>query len=673
MLRKLLVTLAGAGISDPYLQIIAALMILIISFGLQSFFQPYEPIALDVLDSLGIFCLLCTQILSILYLYVDTSSTLVVNKTVLEYTVTFGLFLMNGIALISFLAGYVIAYLQLDWWSLRCKKREMLWLVEDIEVFGRELAKQLGELEESGAAGGAANEETNEEGRVWYFWKHPTNGKVMTWPPKRARVSKAGDGTTQEVLWVWYDENGNPESTSFKEPQLLERAPIDETREPLPGDRTCLFDFKRMEATPLRTIPRDLGGLSLCCKVQAIRAHKPRGVALTFALTNPAALGDTRAGQSIEMTIRRSEPVAAPDEAELTTIETPRPASKRASTIESAAAPDAGAAATKIEIRYTPSWWDTQGIELGDEVRHPKLGEGVVVEIDYDDTGLVQLEFEAHDTIDGTHQQLRRLDFDLRDWTTLSQSEGFDIARPTGCVDAAAARLQRDLNEAHLRGDEAGIQMLRLELKALTLPSAIKDSLREIRRLMALTGGNTDGAAGEGGEEEEEAGGAEDALADSMDSGDNWFYADDDDEDVLHGPYSVAQLQEWVDDGHFAHTDLVRNGRTGELVELAKVAAVVEGAAAVDESVAPAVVHPRGWSEHDDGDGNIYYNNDHTGKTTFTKPTLPAAPEGWSVHAHGDDGQYYFENDAGDGESQWHHPHDDDPRILQPEETSSSS
>ena len=35
MLRKLLVTLAGAGLSDPYLQIIAALMILIASFGMQ--------------------------------------------------------------------------------------------------------------------------------------------------------------------------------------------------------------------------------------------------------------------------------------------------------------------------------------------------------------------------------------------------------------------------------------------------------------------------------------------------------------------------------------------------------------------------------------------------------------------------------------------------------------
>ena len=88
MLRKLLVTLAGAIITDPYLQVIAALMILIISFGMQSFLQPYDPIALDILDSVAQFCLLCTQILSILYLYVDTASAETlpgVNKVMLEY------------------------------------------------------------------------------------------------------------------------------------------------------------------------------------------------------------------------------------------------------------------------------------------------------------------------------------------------------------------------------------------------------------------------------------------------------------------------------------------------------------------------------------------------------------------------------------------------------------
>ena len=72
----------------------------------------------------------------------------------------------------------------------------------------------------------------------------------------------------------------------------------------------------------------------------------------------------------------------------------------------------------------------------------------------------------------------------------------------------------------------------------------------------------------------------------------------------------------------------------------------------------PAVVHPRGWSEHEH-EGDTYYNNDYTGETTFTKPTLPAAPEGWSVHVHGDEGHHYYQHDADDGGTHWHHPHDD--------------
>ena len=67
MARKLFVTLAGATISDPYLQILAALLILIFSVSAQAYFQPYEPDLLDALDTLGLLSLLATQVLSILY------------------------------------------------------------------------------------------------------------------------------------------------------------------------------------------------------------------------------------------------------------------------------------------------------------------------------------------------------------------------------------------------------------------------------------------------------------------------------------------------------------------------------------------------------------------------------------------------------------------------------
>ena len=67
MARKLFVTLAGATISDPYLQILAALLILIFSVSAQAYFQPYEPDLLDALDTIGLLSLLSTQVLSILY------------------------------------------------------------------------------------------------------------------------------------------------------------------------------------------------------------------------------------------------------------------------------------------------------------------------------------------------------------------------------------------------------------------------------------------------------------------------------------------------------------------------------------------------------------------------------------------------------------------------------
>ena len=67
MARKPFVTLAGATISDPYLQILAALLILIFAVSTQAYFQPYEPDLLDALDTLGLLSLLCTQVLSILY------------------------------------------------------------------------------------------------------------------------------------------------------------------------------------------------------------------------------------------------------------------------------------------------------------------------------------------------------------------------------------------------------------------------------------------------------------------------------------------------------------------------------------------------------------------------------------------------------------------------------
>jgi hypothetical protein len=79
-----------------------------------------------------------------------------------------------------------------------------------------------------------------------------------------------------------------------------------------------------------------------------------------------------------------------------------------------------------------------------------------------------------------------------------------------------------------------------------------------------------------------------------------------------------------------------------------------------------APTHSRGWSERTEANGCTYYQNEHSGVSTYDKPTLPAPPKGWSVHAHGDEGHHYFQHDSSGGGTQWHHPHDDDPSIVQP-------
>ena len=80
-------------------------------------------------------------------------------------------------------------------------------------------------------------------------------------------------------------------------------------------------------------------------------------------------------------------------------------------------------------------------------------------------------------------------------------------------------------------------------------------------------------AASSASEEDRSESDEEDGREDSEEDGDgdNWFYTDDDDETLLHGPYTVAELQEWATAGHFALSDLVRRGRTGTPVELSSV------------------------------------------------------------------------------------------------------
>ena len=72
MLRKLFITLSGSLPRDPYIQISIALMILVCSMMLQALVQPYESTWMNVMDVVSLTVLIFTQVLSILYLYLDT-------------------------------------------------------------------------------------------------------------------------------------------------------------------------------------------------------------------------------------------------------------------------------------------------------------------------------------------------------------------------------------------------------------------------------------------------------------------------------------------------------------------------------------------------------------------------------------------------------------------------
>jgi hypothetical protein len=272
-------------------------MILIVSFGMQSFLQPYEPIALHVLDSLGIFCLFCTQILSILYQYCDTKDGALpydIDKKLLEFGVTTALFVLNCLALLSFAAAWVIAMLNLDRGAFRCNKRVTMRLIVDQEVVQRELVRGV---ERDGREGGDGKEGDGggaDVGARTFRWKHPTKDTTVDRAPFHA--SRFDNGVETD-LWIWFDEEGKPECMSTNKPQLLQLVGAKEDP-PLPGEFVCYFDVKLKETSPLVEVPNDTGGLSLLCKKTPIR---PRfGAAIeTSDVVNPdalhvgAVLGDT--------------------------------------------------------------------------------------------------------------------------------------------------------------------------------------------------------------------------------------------------------------------------------------------------------------------------------------------------------------------------------------------
>jgi len=111
MLRKLAVTAITVSSSDPYIQIFVALLLLIVSYGMQERFLPFETQLLNNIEGLGLFSLIFTQIVSILYLYIDTRTAETGEKDyVLEVIVTLILMVANIAIAVSMVGSYAYAW-----------------------------------------------------------------------------------------------------------------------------------------------------------------------------------------------------------------------------------------------------------------------------------------------------------------------------------------------------------------------------------------------------------------------------------------------------------------------------------------------------------------------------------------------------------------------------------
>ena len=239
MIRKLAVALAGSMISDSYLQILVALLILVVSYGATAFVEPYETLWLNILDTLGLLALIVTQIVSIVYFYAETAQHPFMDSGTLEILTTTLLFALNATVLLAFAlcAGSEVFGLR-----SRCAARHRVTLrVASAAV--RDAALR------ACAAGAAADANC--------LWCHPS-GIGVSRPPKMVGLN----------TWVWeHDTLGL--SASRSKPQLLlcigsEEALVD-------GDAFRTMHPTTRKLSPVETQLADVGG----CGTKAQDATAP--------------------------------------------------------------------------------------------------------------------------------------------------------------------------------------------------------------------------------------------------------------------------------------------------------------------------------------------------------------------------------------------------------------
>ena len=322
MVRKLAVALVGAMMSDPYLQILAALLILVVSFGATAYVQPYEHDALNVLDALGLFTLIATQVLSIVYFYSDANaSTLGYDKLALDSVITTVLVLANAAVLFVMIGTFLAAVCG----CLECHARKSQVLLRVVTTPG---AADQGDRDGVGTLPANWEAFANGDSGETYFhntltgettWTRPVGGIVaeegtLYAHPTTMRAVATPPERRESGGWAWPLGDAGTVVVSLRDPVALR--PLNSLREGNPGDRVRWMTSATLELGAEFVIPPShFGGWRPCAKKSsesdAARASSsvdfgvPSSTAASMSRSNPLVDG-MHGGVELTATMRDS-------------------------------------------------------------------------------------------------------------------------------------------------------------------------------------------------------------------------------------------------------------------------------------------------------------------------------------------------------------------------------
>ena len=131
-----------------------------------------------------------------------------------------------------------------------------------------------------------------------------------------------------------------------------------------------------------------------------------------------------------------------------------------------------------------------------------------------------------------------------------------------------------------------------------------------------------------------------------------WFYDDVDHAGDVHGPFMLSKLQSWAAEGHFAVSDLIRNGRDGSPIALSAALGIAEQAGEwfYDDHANPGEVHGpftrsklEGWVAAGHFSGSDLVRKGRDGEPIALSKVLGAAeePAKWFYDDHETPGEVH--------------------------------